>query len=347
MTDLEDLLAPASSRPHRLLYLSRNDVAHAGGSSSHLFVDAVARALHLHAGGGFAQPLKPYLRWRPDGHVADRIIAMPAYLGGSQPVAGIKWIGSRHDNARLGLDRASALVVLNDPETHFPVAVLEGGLISLWRTAAVTVLAARHLARPHFRSVAVVGCGPVGTLQVRGLLEHATSVTEVRLFDLRPEAAETLAAAAARRFPDVAFRVMPSAEKALHGAEVVVTATIAASPWLPPEWLAPGSFLSNVSLMDAFPEVLLEVDKVVVDDWDQCNREGKVIHRLVSEGRFSRTDVHAELGQVLVGDRPGREDADERIALNPMGMAVEDVACAQAVRDRALDAGIGTWLDLA
>jgi ornithine cyclodeaminase len=86
------------------------------------------------------------------------------------------------------------------------------------------------------------------------------------------------------------------------------------------------------------------VDKVVVDDWDQCNREGKVIHQLTSEGRFSREQLHAELGEVVIGDRPGRETTEEVILLNPMGMAVIDVACAKAIYDRARQAKIGTWL---
>ena len=104
-------------------------------------------AFALHARRETVQPLKPYLRWRPDGHIADRIIAMPAYVGGDRPVAGLKWIGSKHDNpARAGLERASALIVLNDPDTHYPVAVMEGALISAARTAAVTAVAARHLA---------------------------------------------------------------------------------------------------------------------------------------------------------------------------------------------------------
>jgi len=85
-------------------------------------------------------------------------------------------------------------------------------------------------------------------------------------------------------------------------------------------------------------------DKVVVDDWDQCNREGKIIHQLTTAGRFSRERLHAELGQIVIGDRPGRENDDEVILLNSMGMAVIDVACAKAVYDRARQAKIGTWL---
>ena len=328
-----------------LLYLSRADVVAAAGEDSGVFVDAVTDAFALHARRETVQPLKPYLRWRPDGHIADRIIAMPAYVGGDRPVAGLKWIGSRHDNpARAGIERASALIVLNDPDTHYPVAILEGALISAARTAAITAVAARHLAVPGFGTLTCVGCGPIGTRQVLTVLEQFPSATTVWLYDTEEAAAVALAEALAARQPKVEVRIAADAESAVRAGEVVVTATVADAPWLPAAWLRPGSFLSNVSIMDAARDVFLSADKVVVDDWDQCNREGKVIHQLTTEGSFSKEQLHAELGQIVIGERPGREHAHEVILLNSMGMAVIDVACAKAIYDRARQAKLGTWL---
>jgi ornithine cyclodeaminase len=328
-----------------LLYLSRADVVAAAGTGSDVFVKAVAGAFALHARNETVQPLKPYLRWRPDGHIADRIIAMPAYVGGKAPVAGLKWIGSKHDNpSRAGVERASALIVLNDTDTHEPVAVMEGALISAARTAAVTAVAARHLAVGGFRSLACVGCGPIGRSQVLTLLEQFPSVATVWLYDLKESAAVELASVLAARNPKVEVRIAAAAESAVRAGDVVVTATVADRPWLPAAWLRPGAFLANVSIMDAAKDVFLSADKVVVDDWEQCNREGKVIHQLTTEGSFSRERLHAELGQVVIGERPGRENDDEVILLNAMGMAVIDIACAKAVYDRAVAAKIGTWL---
>ena len=337
------MTATAPSRS--LLYLSRADVAAAAGPGSSLFVAAVTDAFARHARGQTVQPLKPYLRWRPDGHIADRIIAMPAYVGGERPTAGIKWIGSKHDNPeRAGVERASALIVLNDPDTHEPVAVMEGALISAARTAAVTAVAARHLALPGFRSLTCVGCGPIGRHQVTTLVERFPSVETVWLYDLKETAAVALAEALGAAQPKVEVRIAADAETAVRAGEVIVTATVADRPWLPAAWLRPGSFLSNVSIMDAGRDVFLSADKVVVDDWEQCNREGKVIHQLTTEGSFSRERLHAELGQIVIGDRPGRERDDEVILLNSMGMAAIDVACAKAIYDRARRAKIGTWL---
>ena len=331
----------------RVLYLSRRDVGAVGGGQSDLYVQALRSALTAHADGDTVQPLKPYLRVNgTDGHIADRIIAMPAHVG-DPGISGLKWIGSKHDNPEVvGLERASAVIVLNDPDTNYPIGILEGSLISAWRTAAVTCLAAEHLARRGFAEVALVGCGVVGRTHVTALLEQFEHIATIHLFDLRPAAAGALAELLRTRRPDVDVRIAASAEQAVRGGEVVVACTLAERPYIPLAWLRPGAFVSNVSIMDVHKDVFLGADKVVVDDWDQSNREKKLINQLVLDGSFSREQLHAELGEIVSGRRPGRERDDEIILLNPMGIAVEDIACAAEVYLRAKRQGVGTWLDL-
>jgi N-[(2S)-2-amino-2-carboxyethyl]-L-glutamate dehydrogenase len=338
---------PADTGKPRILYLSRGDVASVGGDRCELYVQALADALVLHAEGKTVQPLKPYLRVHGKaGHIADRIIAMPAHVG-EPGISGLKWVGSKHDNpARVGLERASAVIVLNDPATNFPIAILEGSLISAWRTAAVTALAARHLARSDFTDVALVGCGVIGTAQITALLQQFGHIAKVHLYDLRRSAADSLASRITADHPQVAVVVADSAEDAVRAGDVVVPCTVTDQPYIQAGWLKRGAFLCNVSIMDVHKDVFLAADKVVVDDWEQSNREKKIINQLVLEGKFSRERLHAELGEILAGSRPGRESDDELIVLNPMGIAVEDIACAAEVYRRAVDEGVGTWLDL-
>jgi ornithine cyclodeaminase len=326
----------------RVLYLSRRDVEAVGGAASELYVGALRRALQAHADGRTVQPLKPYLRTdASNGHIADRIIAMPAHVA-DPGVSGLKWIGSKHDNPQVaGLERASAVIVLNDPRTNYPIGILEGSLISAWRTAAVTCLAAEHLARRGFTDVALVGCGVIGRTQVTALLEQFEQIATIHLFDVRPAAARDLAELLGSR-----ARIAGSAEEAVRAGELVVACTVTARPYIPFAWLRRGALVANVSIMDVHRDVFLGADKVVVDDWDQCNRERRLLNELVLEGSFSREQLHAELGEVLSGRRPGRERDDEIILLHPMGIAVEDVACAAEVYLRAKRQGVGTWLDL-
>lgn len=336
---------PSSASPD-ILYLSRADLIALGGAHSQPYVDAVEAGLISHHRGDYVQPLKPYLRWPGADHIADRIIAMPGYLGGERPVAGLKWIGSRqHNPARHGLERASALIVLNDVDTNYPLAVMEGGLISGMRTAAITALGVRHLAREGFATLAVIGCGPIARMQLQTLLEQFPSIARVRLFDLDAQAASSLRASLDARFP-LDWNISASAEEAVRGSEVVVTCTVTDTPYLPFDWLSPGTFVANVSIMDVHKDVYLQADKVVVDDWEQSNRERKIINQLVLEGRFSREQLHAELGEIVAGARPGREREEEIILLNPMGMALDDLACARHFLEQASHTGVGRRLPL-
>lgn len=330
-----------------LLYLSRSNLIDLGGGQSQPYVDAIAEGLAAHARGAYVQPLKPYLRWPGADHIADRIIAMPCYLGGEDPIAGLKWIGSRqHNPARFGLERASAVVVLNDAQTNYPIAIMEGGLISGMRTAAITAVATRHLARSGFTDVACIGCGPIARMQMQTLLEQFPSIERLHLFDLSPSAADALSRTLEESFPKVTMLPAASAEAAVREGHVVVTCTVADAPYLAFEWLKAGAFVSNVSIMDVHKDAYEKVDKVVVDDWDQSNREKKIINQLVLEGRFSRERLHGELGEIVIGERPGRERDDEIILLNPMGMALDDLVCARHFYRLAQAQGVGTRLPL-
>ncbi|MBU3890737.1 2,3-diaminopropionate biosynthesis protein SbnB [Methylosinus sporium] len=342
-----DIVRHAPASAHALRFLSRADIASLGGNHSGLYMQAVEDGFRLHAAGDYAQPLKPYLRSPRSSHIADRIIAMPAWIGGDDPIAGIKWIGSKHDNpSARSMERASAVIVLNDANTHFPIAILEAGRISALRTAAVTGVACRHLAKQQFRRVAIIGCGPIGRTQIEMFCEQFPYVREIRLHDAHAVNLSEGVQWAQTAFPEVEFVRFERPRAAIEGADVVVTCTVTDRPYLPFEWLSPGAFLANVSIMDAERDVFLRADKVVVDDWDQSNREKKIINQLVEAGSFSRQQLYAELGEIVVGSKPGRENGEEIILLNPMGMAIDDIVCARAILRRAEAGDVGTMLDL-
>ncbi|NJH85928.1 N-[(2S)-2-amino-2-carboxyethyl]-L-glutamate dehydrogenase SbnB [Staphylococcus agnetis] len=333
---------------HEMLYLNRTDIENVGGHHSNIYVEALTEALTAHAQQKFVQPLKPYLRANgKDGHIADRIIAMPSYIGLKDPISGIKWIGSKHDNpSKRHMERASGVIILNDPETNYPIAVMEASLISSMRTAAVSVIAAQHLAKKGFTDLTIIGCGLIGDRQLQSMLEQFDHIENVYVYDQFNAASATFVDTWQARRPDLHFIRSTSAKEAIEQGDVVITCTVTDQPYIEYDWLKKGAFVSNISIMDVKKEVFLKADKVLVDDWSQANREKKTINQLVLEGRFSEEALHAELGQLLTGEIPGRENDDEIILLNPMGMAIEDISSAYYIYKKARAEGIGTTLSL-
>lgn len=331
-----------------MLYLNRSDIEQAGGNHSQVYVDALTEALTAHAHNDFVQPLKPYLRQDPEnGHIADRIIAMPSHIGGEHAISGIKWIGSKHDNpSKRNMERASGVIILNDPETNYPIAVMEASLISSMRTAAVSVIAAKHLAKKGFKDLTIIGCGLIGDKQLQSMLEQFDHIERVFVYDQFSEACARFVDRWQQQRPEINFIATENAKEAVSNGEVVITCTVTDQPYIEYDWLQKGAFISNISIMDVHKEVFIKADKVVVDDWSQCNREKKTINQLVLEGKFSKEALHAELGQLVTGDIPGREDDDEIILLNPMGMAIEDISSAYFIYQQAQKQNIGTTLNL-
>ncbi|OEL08497.1 2,3-diaminopropionate biosynthesis protein SbnB [Staphylococcus equorum] len=331
-----------------MLYLNRSDIEQAGGNHSTVYVNALTEALKAHANQDFVQPLKPYLRANgTEGHIADRIIAMPSHIGGQDPVSGIKWIGSKHDNpSERKIERASGVIILNDPETNYPIAVMEASLISSMRTAAVSVIAAQKLAKKGFEALTIIGCGLIGDRQLQSMLEQFDHIKQVYVFDQFEKASANFIEKWAEARPDIHFVQATTAKEAVENGEVVITCTVTDKPYIEYDWIQKGTFISNISIMDIKKDVFTQADKVLVDDWSQANREKKTINQLVLEGRFSREALHAELGELLTGAKPGREKDDEIILLNPMGMAIEDISSAYYIYKEAKQQQIGTTLSL-
>ncbi|MDK9877841.1 MAG: 2,3-diaminopropionate biosynthesis protein SbnB [Staphylococcus equorum] len=331
-----------------MLYLNRSDIEQAGGNHSTVYVNALTEALKAHANQDFVQPLKPYLRANDkEGHIADRIIAMPSHIGGQDPVSGIKWIGSKHDNpSERKIERASGVIILNDPETNYPIAVMEASLISSMRTAAVSVIAAQKLAKKGFERLTIISCGLIGDRQLQSMLEQFDHIKQVYVFDQFEKASANFIGKWAEARPDIDFVQVTTAKEAVENGEVVITCTVTDKPYIEYDWIQKGTFISNISIMDIKKEVFTQADKVLVDDWSQANREKKTINQLVLEGRFSREALHAELGELLTGAKPGRENDEEIILLNPMGMAIEDISSAYYIYKEAKQQQIGTTLSL-
>ncbi|WP_412538152.1 2,3-diaminopropionate biosynthesis protein SbnB [Longispora sp. K20-0274] len=288
-------------------------------------VDIVTETYLLHDAGQSINPDSYFLRFpdKPDS----RIIALPAYLGGSVDTAGIKWISSFPGNHDRGIPRASAVLILNDYATGRPYACLESAGISAARTAASAAVAAAALATAP-RGVGFVGTGPIAGTIARYLEQVGVPLDDVVCHDLEPARADRFAGqfAAARTggLADVLDQ------------DLVVFATTAGTPYVPADTaLRPGQVVLNVSLRDLAPELLLRANNVV-DDVDHCLKAQTSPH-LAEQLTGSRDFVNGTLGQVLRGDI--KLDPELPTVFSPFGLGVLDIAVGTVVLHEARQAG--------
>jgi 2,3-diaminopropionate biosynthesis protein SbnB len=310
-----------------VLVLSAADVATALDGREHAIVDAVREAYLAHRAGRTAVPHSAFLRL--PGDEPNRIIALPAYLGAPVPVAGCKWIASVPANVRHGRPRASAVIVLNDPDTGAPTAILEGSLISAARTAASAALAAVRLSRRPIDHVAIVGCGLINRTILRFLAAVAPELEKVTAFDVRPEAAATLGEAL-----DVA--VAPDLAAALSAAPTVSFATTATRPYVSLSDLGRSvELILHVSLRDLKPDVVHAATNVV-DDAAHVLREG------TSLALAGATEGLLTIGEVLRGGLPVQSGTT---VFSPFGLGILDLAVARLVVAHARAGGRGVVVE--
>ena len=285
-----------------------------------LFVkECVLEALRLHYSKQICQPLKQYLRPSPHDHQLNRIISMPVYITGSKPAAGLKWIGSHPENFKRGMERANAIIVLNDTQTNAPIAVLNGSLISSMRTLAMSLVSIDTF-RTQPRTVACIGMGKLGRLHARFLPKLYPSIERILGYSKTANFDDLLA------LPY--FDKCSSYVDAINEADVIVTTTAAASPYIKPSDVSGDKLMINLSLMDFEPAVYAQADAVVVDDWLQCAGAEKVFKHCVDQGLVARSSVW-ELSQVIYGNQ--RSTFSGQIMVNLIGMAAEDIIVARAI----------------
>ncbi|MGD2100115.1 MAG: ornithine cyclodeaminase family protein [Desulfobacterales bacterium] len=322
---------------NQLLYLSKADVETIGVTMAEI-IKSLKVAFRAKGEGRTEMPPKPGIH--PGG--GDNFIhAMPAYIADLDS-AGIKWVAGFPENPQKGLPYITGLLIFNDVETGLPLAVMDCAWITAMRTGAATAVAASYLARPESSVVGMLGCGVQGRSNLEALNE-LFPLTTVSAYDVN---AETLQKYAAEIHADLGLEVIPAAtpREAVSGCDIVVTAgPILRTPHatIKAGWLDEGAFASLVDY-DSYwdPEAMGEVAKFCTDDTAQL-RLGRQM------GYFKEIpDIYADLGELASAQKPGRQSAEERTMTANLGLALDDMAVAPLLYQRAVEQGIGTWLPL-
>ena len=321
----------------QLLYLSKSDIESVGLTMAEI-VESLEVAFRAKGEGRTEMPPKPAIH--PGG--GDNFVhAMPAYIPDLKS-AGVKWVSGFPENHKKDLPYISGLLILNDVETGLPLAVMDCVWITAKRTGAATALSARHLARPESSIVGVLGCGVQGRSNVEAL-KVLFPLKEVRAYDLKAETVERYAADI-RTALNLEVIAAATPKEAVTGCDIVVTAgPILKKPHatIQAGWLDEGAFASLVDF-DSYwhPDAMAQADKFCTDDTPQLRQYQQM-------GYFKQIpEIHADLGELVSGQKAGRQTAAERTMGANLGLAIDDMAVAPLLYRRALEQGIGIWLDL-
>jgi ornithine cyclodeaminase/alanine dehydrogenase len=320
----------------RLLYLSRADVETVALDMPTM-IGLLETAFREKGEGRVEMPPKPGIHTQPDAFIH----AMPAYIPALQS-AGIKWVSGYPGNQAVGLPYITGLLILNNEVTGLPYSVMDCTWITAYRTGAATALSAKYLARRESETAGILACG----VQGRTNLEALAAVFPLRrayVFDVDKGRQRRYAVEMGDKL-GIEIVEVDEPKKAIVGSDLVVTSGPILkhpTPTIEADWLRPGAFGSAVDFDSYWQEAALaQMDRLTTDDHEQFQ-----YYR--SAGYFGQTpNPYADLGELVVGTKPGRQCEDERTLAINLGLALDDMAVAPEVYRLAVERGIGTWLPL-
>lgn len=319
----------------QVLYLSIKDVEDTKISMKEI-IDVLEDAFTEKANGRFEMPPKIGIHTRKDAFIH----AMPCWIPKFKS-CGIKWVSGYPENPKLGYQYITGLLMLNSTETGVPLSVMDCRWITAMRTGAVTGLASKYLARSDSEVIGVLGCGLQAKTSLEAILVTCSNIKKVLAFDIVPENAKKFAEEMGTKFN---LEIMPVVKRkeAVVNSDIIVTAgALAENRVIEAEWFREGAFACPVDIDVMWkPEALQLADKYYVDDIDQ--------HKYFQGLGYCKDvpEIYGDLGMLITKKVKGRENDSERILSINIGLALDDIAVAHKVYDKALKNDIGSILPL-
>jgi ornithine cyclodeaminase/alanine dehydrogenase-like protein (mu-crystallin family) len=323
-------------KPIEMIYLSESDIIAMNVGMPEV-IDLVEQGLLEHGKGRVENPPKPGIHATPNSFIH----AMPAYFR-KLGIGGIKWVSGYPDNREIGLPQIIGVIILNDMKTGAPVCIMDGTWITAARTAAVSAVTAKYCARKDSKVLGIVGAGVQGRQNLIALKIVLPNLLKAKIFDISLEAAlkcrDELTAQVG-----IEISICESVEEVAKGSDVIVTATQRlAKPLIKEEWFGAGCLGMGLEASRAWHgDAILNADKFVTDDWEQTKH-------FKSQGAFpdGLPKLYAELGKIVAGEKPGREEERERILAINIGLALSDIIVANQIYERAKKKNVNTKLAL-
>ena len=329
-----------------LTYLNGPDVKELNLTNDEI-LDAIETCLKAH--GNAETVVEPRVHLVPESSDKGHFNILRGYIK-PMDVAGFKIVGDFVDNYKQGLPSEMALLNLFSPDTGMPKAVVDATSITDMRTGAVTALGAKYLARKENKILGHIGARGTAYWNVR-LLDHLFDFDEIRVHSRRPESRDAFGE---RLSNDLGKKIIVTDnwQDCLEGADIMVEASRlpAPEPLFKTNWIKKSAFVVPYGTMSAVEFSLTDImDKIVVDDWGQCKpgRPYGSLRRHVDEGKLTEDNLHAEMGQIVAGHRPGRESDEETNLFWHRGLSITDVALGIKMLEKAANMGIGQQLRFA
>ena len=304
-------------------------------------MEVVERAFKEKGLSRVQMPKKSYLFYdKYDGDLR----VMPSYLE-ALDVSAVKVVNSHPQNrSRYGLPTVMAVVVLVDPKSGFPMAVMSGSWLTAMRTGAAGGVAAKYLAREDSETLCFIGAGTQARTQLMALSVVLRSIKCVKVYDIDEAASKGFAEFSSKVVEGLKVEVCGTPREAVEGADVITTATPSREPIVMDEWVGKGAHINCIGAdapgkEEIDPRILLRA-KVVVDDVEQAVHGGE-INVPIAKGLFKREQIYGELGEIVAGLKKGRESADEITVFTSTGLAIQDAVTARLAYEKALARGLG------
>ncbi|MBS7649940.1 MAG: alanine dehydrogenase [Candidatus Bathyarchaeia archaeon] len=303
--------------------------------------EAVEQAFREKGKGRVQMPPKTYLYY--DKYNGD-LRVMPAYIE-SMDVSAVKVVNVHPDNRAFNLPTVMALIILIDPKTGAPQAIMDGTEITAMRTGAAAGVATKYLSRRDAGRLGIVGAGAQGSKQL-DFIVNVRNIVEVKVYDVREEAKANFIQKARQKYPSLRVVAAESVEEAVRNQDIICTVTPSRKPIVMNEWVDEGIHINAIGAdapgKEELDPSILKRAVIIVDDWEQAFHSGE-INVPASKGLINRRDIHGELGEVIVGKKKGRTTDKEITVFDSTGLAIQDATVAKLVYKKALEEGVGSW----
>jgi len=319
----------------KFTYLSHQDVQETEPTMPQI-IEIVSDVLIDHGNKHFENPPKPGIHPSEDSFIH----AMPGYLP-KQQAAGMKWVSGFSGNRKYNLPSVMGLIILNDPLTGQPLCMMEGGYITALRTAAVSAVSARCLARKNSKNIAIIGAGVQGKYHLLAFKHVLPDLSRVRVYDIHQPTLEKFLFHFDHE-SDIKIEAVNDIQDAMKDADIVITATgNLEKPIFKAAWVQEGALILPVHMNGWQTDILEKMDLFFVDDWDQFSTYMKP-----KKVYIPFPEPNAELGEVVVQKALGRLSDSQRIINFNLGIALHDIAIGKKIMEQAQKKGTGTQLTL-